>query len=177
MHASDARLRCMLRSHVSHDCKHASDASEERSVKRGGSDAARCTIYAMRAFHDGMGALQPRSPLLSSLFISPSVLSMRAIQAKRRVCVIQARRCVCVWMRAIQARSQEPFVKRRGSGASEEASVCAACPASSVCVPDTVDKKVDDVAGHVRRLRVESEEGAVILDQQRCAHLAAKDYV
>ena len=36
---------------------------------------------------------------------------------------------------------------------------------SAVCVPDTVDKEVDDVAGHVRRLRVESEEGAVILDQ------------
>ena len=51
------------------------------------------------------------------------------------------------------------------------------CVRPSVCVPDTVDKEVDDVAGHVRRLRVESEEGAVILDQQRCAHLAAKDYV
>ena len=51
------------------------------------------------------------------------------------------------------------------------------CVQPSVCVPDTVDKEVDDVAGHVRRLRVESEEGAVILDQERCAHLAAKDYV
>jgi hypothetical protein len=84
----------------------------------------------MRALHNASitrcdGSVATEEPPVRLVHASDTIEEVR-------VCVIQAR-CVCVRMRGIEARGQEPGVKRGGSDASEEASLCATCPASSVC--------------------------------------------